>query len=191
MGDAVTTRPRPTTGRRRTHGSPKAILGWEMHSRLARGQPRRETQSRLARGQPVQPSHFGSLEATPRRRGDAVTTWLRLTPGRRSSHDSFVANPWRETQSRLARGQPRAGDLVMTRPRPTSGVRRIHDSPEANPRWETHSRPARGQPQVGDTITARSRPKLDKKSISDSPEGILGNAPEGAQLRRPTPPTNS
>jgi hypothetical protein len=79
----------------------------------------------------------------------------------------------------------------MTRPRPTSGRRRIHDSPEANPGWETHSRPARGQPRAGDTIMARSRTKLDKKSISDSPEGILGNAPEGAKLCRPTPPTNS
>jgi hypothetical protein len=40
------------------------------------------------------------------------------------------ANPEREIESRLARGQPRAGDVVATRPRPASGEKRILDSPK-------------------------------------------------------------
>jgi hypothetical protein len=60
------TRPRPTPCRRRSHDSPKTILGQEMQSRLARGQPRA---------------------------GDAVTTRARPTPGGRRSHDSPEANP--------------------------------------------------------------------------------------------------
>jgi hypothetical protein len=40
------------------------------------------------------------------------------------------ASPRRDTQSRLARGQPRAGGTVTTRPRPTSIGRHNSDSPE-------------------------------------------------------------
>jgi hypothetical protein len=38
--DIVMPRRRPTSGGRRTHGSPEATLGWETQSHLARGQPR-------------------------------------------------------------------------------------------------------------------------------------------------------
>jgi hypothetical protein len=66
--------------------------------------------------------------------------------GRRCSHVSPEATLGRETQSRLAQGQPQARDEVTTRPRPTPNERRSHKSPsgrcsldslEANPRWET------------------------------------------------------
>jgi hypothetical protein len=50
-GDAVTTRPRPTSGGRHNHDSPEANLGQETQSRLARGQTRTGTHPRLARGQ--------------------------------------------------------------------------------------------------------------------------------------------
>jgi hypothetical protein len=102
--------------------------------------------------------------------------------GGRHSHDSLEANPsdsykvipGRETQSRLARGQPQAGDVITTRPRPNSGGGGIHDSPEANLGWETQSRLARGQFWAGDTVTARWRPTLDKQCISASPEANPG-----------------
>jgi hypothetical protein len=72
--------------------------------------------------------------------GDIVTTRPRPSPGGRGSHDSPEAIPGRETQSRLARGQPRAGNAVMTRLSPTLGGRRSHDLPEAKPGWERQSR---------------------------------------------------
>jgi hypothetical protein len=59
-GDAVTARPRPTSGRRRNHGLPEA-------------NPRRETQSWLARGQPRAGSAF---LAHPR----ASQAMLRMVP---------------------------------------------------------------------------------------------------------------
>jgi hypothetical protein len=71
------------------------------------------------------------------------------------------ADPGRETQSRLTRGQPRTGDAIITHPRTTSGERCSHDSPETNlgrqthshspqakPRRETQPRLARGQPRT-------------------------------------------
>jgi hypothetical protein len=48
----------------------------------------------------------------------------------RCSHASCEAALGPETQSRLARGHPRAGDAVTTRPRPTTGGRHSHDSPD-------------------------------------------------------------
>jgi hypothetical protein len=66
----------------------------------------------------------------PPRLGEVVTTCPRPTSGGRLSHDSPEVIPWRETQSRLAQGQPQAEDTVTTRPRPTLGRRRGHDSPE-------------------------------------------------------------
>jgi hypothetical protein len=62
----------------------------------------------------------------------------------------------------MARSRPTlGGDAVMARLRPTSG-------------------------SGGDAVTARLRPTPDKQHISNSPEGISRNAPEDAQLRRPT-----
>jgi hypothetical protein len=40
MGDAVTARPRPTLGERRSHDSLEVNLEWEMQSCLAQGQSR-------------------------------------------------------------------------------------------------------------------------------------------------------
>jgi hypothetical protein len=134
--------------------------------------------------------------------GDAVTTHPRPTlggrhndesfEGSRRSHDLPEANPEQQTQSRLARGQPRAGvvvttrfraedtittrprqpqvgDAVTTRPRPTLGGRRSHDSPEANRERETHSRLARGQPRVGDAVTTCPRPTRAGDAVMTRP----------------------
>jgi hypothetical protein len=72
-----------------------------------------------------------------------VATRLRPTSGRRCSHHSPEANPKRETQSGLARGQPRPRDAVTTCSRSTPG--RIWS-------WLT-----RGHPRTGDTVTTRPR----------------------------------
>jgi hypothetical protein len=74
-------------------------------------------------------------------------TRARPTLGERHNHDSPDANPRRETQSRLTRGQPCAGDIVMTRSRPTS---------------------------VGDTVTARPRPTSDRRGSHGSPKANPG-----------------
>jgi hypothetical protein len=98
-------------------------------------------------------------------------------PRQPHSHDSPEVGLGRETQLRVARGQPRGGDAVTARPRPTPGGRRTHGSfeatlgrentvtahprptlggrcshglLEANPRRETHSRLARGHPRAGE-----------------------------------------
>jgi hypothetical protein len=166
-GDTITTRLRPTSGGRRDHGSPEANPGRETQSWLARGQPGQTTHFRLARG------HLGrcsrrcptpSTNSARPRAGDAVTTRPQPPSDGRRSQDSLEDNLGRETHSRLAHGQPQAGDTIMTCPRPTSGERRSHDSPETNHEQATHF---------------------------DSPEGISGDAPKGAQFRRPTQPTNS
>jgi hypothetical protein len=85
----------------------------------------------------------------------------RPTSSGRHSHDSPETNTGRETQSRLARGQPRAVDAVTTRSRPTLRER--------------------------DAVTARPRPTPYKQRISDSPETNPGRC-SGRFL---TPPTNS
>jgi hypothetical protein len=85
----------------------------------------------------------------------------RPSSGERRSHDSPEANPGRETQSRLARGQPRAGDAVTTRPRPTSGGRRNQDSP-------------RGQTRAGDTVTTCTRLNPGGRRNHDLLEGKPG-----------------
>jgi hypothetical protein len=54
----------------------------------------------------------------------------RPTPSGRPNSQLVEANPERETESRLTRGQPRAGDTVVTGPRPASGEKRIFDSPK-------------------------------------------------------------
>jgi hypothetical protein len=80
----------------------------------------------------------------------------------------------------------------QTRSQPYKGTRDLsHDSSEVNLGRETQSQLARGQSRAGDVVTTRPRSTPEKQHIFDSPEGISGNAPEGAQLRRPTPPTNS
>jgi hypothetical protein len=89
----------------------------------------RETQSRLARGQEIQ---------------------SRLTRGGRRSHDSSEAT----SQSRLARGWPRAGDTDTPCPRQP----RSHDSPECGLGREMRSRLVRGYRRVGDAVTATPRP---------------------------------
>jgi hypothetical protein len=121
VGDAVTTRPRPTSGERRSHGSLETNLRQAAHFRLTRGHLQRssgwETQSQLARGQP--------------RAGDAITTRPRPTSGGRQSRLARQASGGRRShgspepklggrQSRFVRGQTRAGDAVTPRPRPTS-----------------------------------------------------------------------
>jgi hypothetical protein len=67
---------------------------------------------------------------TIRPMGDTVMTRPRPTMGGRGGHDSSEANLGRETQSRLAQGQPRVGDTVTTRPRPT----RAGDAVTTHPR---------------------------------------------------------
>jgi hypothetical protein len=74
-------------------------------------------------------------EANPGR--ETQSRLVRGQPWMGDSHDSLEDNPEQEMQSRLARGRPRAGDSVMTRSWPTQGGRRSHDSPEANPGRET------------------------------------------------------
>jgi hypothetical protein len=156
-GYTVTARPRPTSGRRCSHVSLEANPRQAAHFRLARGHL-----GRCSRKCPTPPTNFArprvgdavrthprlprvgdavTTHPRPPQVGDAVTTCPRPTPGRIRSHDSPEANLGLETQSRPARGQPRAGDAVMTRsagdavttrPRPTPGGRHSHDSPEAN-----------------------------------------------------------
>lgn len=86
-GDVVTTRLRPSLGKRGSHDSsdgrcsndsPEAIPGCGRHS-------------------------HDSAEANPRR--ETVMTRSRPIPGGRRSHGSPVANLGRERQSQLARGQ--------------------------------------------------------------------------------------
>jgi hypothetical protein len=103
--DAVTTRPRSTTGGRCSHVSP-------------------ETNSRHSQGSPE-------------------------------------VNPGRETQSRLTRGESQEEDAVTTRPRPTLIGRRGHDLPETNHGRETWSRLARGQPRTSSAFLTRLRTSGD------------------------------
>jgi hypothetical protein len=108
---------------------------------------------------------------------DTITARLKPNLDKQRIFDSPEVSPEWETLSRLTRCQPRAGDIVKTRP--------------ANLGRETQSRLAQGQPRAGDALTTRLRPTSDKQRIFDSREGILGDAPEGAQLSRATPQTNS
>jgi hypothetical protein len=156
------TLPRPTSSGRQSHDSPEANLGREMQSRLVRGHPLVEVivtthlsptsdklhisnspegisgdapkSAQLHKAPGKRRSHE-SPEATPG--GDAVTTRSRPTMDGGHNHNTPEANPGRETQSRLARGQPRAGDAVTTRPRPTPEGRPSQDSPETNPGRDT------------------------------------------------------
>jgi hypothetical protein len=103
----------------------------------------------------------------------------RVASSRRCSH-WLTASPdailGRETQSRLARGQPRAGDTVTARPRPlregdavtphprpTSGGRRSHASPVAILGRETQSR-----------LHASLRPSSGGRRSHGSLEATLG-----------------
>jgi hypothetical protein len=72
VGDAVTTRPRPTSSGRHSHDSSEANLERKKQSRLVRGQSRVR---------------------------EAVTARPRPSPGRRRNHDSPEAIPGRETWS--------------------------------------------------------------------------------------------
>jgi hypothetical protein len=91
---------------------------------------------------------------------------LEANPRGRGSQDSLEAILERETQSRLARGQPQTEDVLMTRSRPTSDGRhshdgsgpspgeiRSHDSSEAKTGQETQSRLAQGHPRAGQAFT--------------------------------------
>jgi hypothetical protein len=69
--------------------------------------------------------------------GDTIATCPRPFSGETGSHDSPEANPHREMQSGLNRGQALARQSVMTRLRPPSGGTGSHDSPEGNPGRET------------------------------------------------------
>jgi hypothetical protein len=84
-------------------------------------------------------------------------TRLRPTPDRRRSHDSPEANLGRETQSRLARGQPRIGDAITAHSRPNLG--RETQSRLTRPTLDRRrSHGSRGQPRAGGIITACPRP---------------------------------
>jgi hypothetical protein len=74
---------------------------------------------------------------------------LRPTTNERRSYGSPEVDPGRETQPRLAQGQPRASDAITPPPRSTPSGRRSHNSSEANLVWETQSRLARDQPRAG------------------------------------------
>jgi hypothetical protein len=123
-----------------------------MQSRLARGHPKHDMQSRLARVHPC---------------------------GRRS-HDSPEANPAREMQSRLARGQLQAG--VTARRKPTPDKQHISDSPKGisgdalrrptlqGPVRDMRSRLARGHHRTGHAVTTHSRPTSGVRSSHDSLE---------------------
>jgi hypothetical protein len=109
----------------------------------------------------------------------------RKRPGGRRSHVSLMVNPGRETQSRLARGQPRAGDAVTTRPRPTSGGRHSHNSSEANPgqvvHFSTRSRPSWVMLlKVSNSINQLCK-ALGERCSHDSPE----STPEQETQSRP------
>jgi hypothetical protein len=123
----------------------------------------------------------------PTRAGDAIMTRLRPTSGGRCSHDSPEANPGRETQSRLVRGQPRVGEAVMNRSRPTSDGRRIHGSPEANPEWEmvttcprpisggrcSHASPKANPGREMLSRLARGQPRAGNQCATHPPEANL------------------
>jgi hypothetical protein len=106
--------------------------------------------------------------------------------GGRRSHASSEAVPGRETQSRLARSQPRAGNTVTAHLSPTSGGRRNHASPEVILGRDTHSRLARGRPRAEDAVTPRPEANLRGRRSHGSSKGISGDASEGAQFCRPT-----
>jgi hypothetical protein len=77
-------RMRQTLGGRRSHGSPKANLGQETHSRVARGQPRA--------GDAI------TTRSRPKPQvGYVVMPRPRPTSDERCSHVSPEANPRRET----------------------------------------------------------------------------------------------
>jgi hypothetical protein len=107
VGDAVPSRPRPTSDGRLSFGLPEANFGWATLFRLARDQSRTRDAA-LSRPRPT---------SDGRRCSDSPEASF----GGRSSHDSSEAISRREKQSQLARGQPRAGDAVATRPTLTSG----------------------------------------------------------------------
>jgi hypothetical protein len=104
--------------------------------------------------------------------GDTVTTHPR--PTRATDAVTTRRGLMRETQSRLARGQPRLGDAITTCTRATHVGRRSHDSPEADLGREMPSRLARGQPRVEDAITTRPRPTSDGRRSHDSIEADIG-----------------
>jgi hypothetical protein len=125
--------------------------------------------------------------------GDAVTTRLRPTTGGRHSHDSPEANPRRERQSQLARGQPRTGDAVTTHPRTTSGGRCSHDSPETSRSNGSHETnfgrktvTARSRPPI---VTTRPRPTSSGRCSRGLPETSRSHdSPEGASSDNPVTP---
>jgi hypothetical protein len=119
-----------TSDGRCSQDSPDVNLRWEMQSRLARGFPR-----------------AGDVVTTRPRLGDAITahsrreTQSRLVQGNltvmarprvASGGSRSHALPEATSQSRLARGWPRAGDAITARSRLPSGGRRIYSSPETN-----------------------------------------------------------
>jgi hypothetical protein len=162
VGDALTTRPRPTPGERHSHNLPEANLGWRHSHGLPEANPRQSAHFRLAREHlgrcsgrcPTPPTSARprardvvTTRPRPPRAREAVTTRSRPTLGGRRGHDSPEASPGQEMQSRLARGQLQMGDAVMTRRRPTRAGDG-HDSLKTNPGRETQSQLARDQPRA-------------------------------------------
>jgi hypothetical protein len=152
--DAVTPRPRPTLGERRSH------LGQEMLAPRPRPPSglRWETQSRLGRE-------------------NTFTACPRPPSGRRCSHSSPKAIPRRETQSRprLTRGHLQAGDTITARardevtprPRLTSSGRHSHASPEATLGREK-------------AFTARTRPPSNGRRNHASHKATLRQKTQGS-----------
>jgi hypothetical protein len=66
VGDAVTTGPRPTPGVRRSHDLPEANPGWEIQSRLDRGQPWAGNGHDMTKANLGRRCSYDSTEANPR-----------------------------------------------------------------------------------------------------------------------------
>jgi hypothetical protein len=149
VGDAVTTRPRPTLGGRCTSTERRSLdspEGGRYNHDSSEANPGRETRHDSPESNPRWEMHLERKGAvlTRLRAGDIVTTPLRPTPGGRRSHDSSEANPGRESHHDSPEANPgwemhlerkdtvltrlRAGDTVTTPLRPTPGGRRSHDS---------------------------------------------------------------
>jgi hypothetical protein len=129
VGEAVTTRPRPTPSGRGSYDSPEA-------------KPKQDRQPRLFLGHS--------------RAGDIVTTRPRPSLGGTGSNDSpEVIRGW-DRQSLLVRGQPPGGIHSYDSPEANLGGIQSYNSPEAKPRQNKQS--GRGNPRVGEAVTTRPRP---------------------------------
>ena len=138
VGEAVTTRLRPTLGGRGSYDLPEA-------------KPKQDRQSRLF------------LDHS--RAGDTVTTRPRPSLGGTGSNDSPEVIRGRDRQSRLAQRQPPGGIHSYSSPEANPGGIQSYNSPEAKARQNRQS--ARGNPRVGEAVTTRPRPSPSRTSSHD------------------------